>query len=208
MLYRRVKNYLRSKSSLFFNIINKICFLLNNVIVGNGIKTYGKIFVLNYEGSIKIGNNVTINSAPWANPIGFGYKTQIQTVGNSQLIIGDNVGLSNCAITCAKKIIIGNNTLIGSGVKIYDTDFHPVDPFARTQNNTMKIKVEEIIIGDNVFIGAGSTILKGVRIGSNSVIGAGSVVTKNVPDNEIWAGNPAIKVASFYKLEVSNEISQ
>ena len=73
MLYRRIKNRLRSKSNLIFNIINQICFSLNHVIVGDGIKTYGKIFILNYEGTIKIGKNVIINSAPWANPIGFGY---------------------------------------------------------------------------------------------------------------------------------------
>ena len=50
---------------------------------------------------------------------------------------------------------------------------------------------KEVFIGDNVFIGAHSTILKGVKIGKNSIIGACSVVTKSVPDNEIWAGNPA-----------------
>lgn len=48
-----------------------------------------------------------------------------------------------------------------------------------------------VTIKENAFIGAHSTILKGVTIGKNSIIGACSVVTKNVPDNEIWAGNPA-----------------
>ena len=42
-----------------------------------------------------------------------------------------------------------------------------------------------------MFIGANSIILKGVTIGERSIIGAGSVVTKNIPDDEIWAGNPA-----------------
>ena len=47
-----------------------------------------------------------------------------------------------------------------------------------------------MIIEDNVFIGAHSTILKGVRISKNSIVGACSVVSKNIPPNEIWAGNP------------------
>lgn len=46
-------------------------------------------------------------------------------------------------------------------------------------------------IGDYTFIGAGSIILPKIKIGKNCVIGAGSVVTKNVPDNQVWFGNPA-----------------
>ena len=46
-------------------------------------------------------------------------------------------------------------------------------------------------IGNNVFIGMKSTILKGVHIGNNVIVGAGSVVVKDVPDNCIVAGNPA-----------------
>ena len=49
-----------------------------------------------------------------------------------------------------------------------------------------------IRINNDVFIGANSIILKGVEIGKCSVIGAGSIVTKCIPENEIWAGNPAM----------------
>ena len=48
-----------------------------------------------------------------------------------------------------------------------------------------------MVIEDGVFVGGGSYILKGSHIGRNSIIGAGSVVAGGVPDNEIWAGNPA-----------------
>lgn len=56
-----------------------------------------------------------------------------------------------------------------------------------------------MVINDNVFIGARCIILKGVTIGSKSIIGAGSVVTKNIPEGEIWAGNPA-KFIKKYNL--------
>lgn len=54
-----------------------------------------------------------------------------------------------------------------------------------------KRKMENVKIENNVFIGAHTTILKGVTIGSNAIIGACSVITKDIPANEIWAGNPA-----------------
>ena len=52
-------------------------------------------------------------------------------------------------------------------------------------------KVAPVVIKHDAFIGAGSIILPGVTIGANSIVGAGSVVTKNIPDNQIWGGNPA-----------------
>jgi acetyltransferase-like isoleucine patch superfamily enzyme len=51
-----------------------------------------------------------------------------------------------------------------------------------------------ISVGENSFIGANSVVRQGVKIGSGVILGAGSVVIKNIPDNEIWAGNPAKKL--------------
>jgi acetyltransferase-like isoleucine patch superfamily enzyme len=101
--------------------------------------------------------------------------------------------MSQAALICHEKIVIGNNVKLGGGVCIYDTDFHSLIPSLRLDP---KLDIQHkskspVRIGNNVFIGAFSLILKGVSIGDNSVIGAGSVVTKIVPENEIWAGNPA-----------------
>lgn len=49
----------------------------------------------------------------------------------------------------------------------------------------------KIILKENAYIGCRTVICKPVTIGKNAVVGAGSVVTKNIPDNEVWAGNPA-----------------
>ena len=58
-----------------------------------------------------------------------------------------------------------------------------------------------IAIGDQVFIGARSTILPGVRIGNRVIVGAGSVVTRSIPDGVVVAGNPARIVGSFAEYE-------
>jgi len=60
----------------------------------------------------------------------------------------------------------------------------------------------KVTIGDNVFIGMNSTILKGVTIGNNVIIGANSLVTKDIPDNCVAVGSPAKPVMSleeYYK---------
>jgi acetyltransferase-like isoleucine patch superfamily enzyme len=99
--------------------------------------------------------------------------------------------MSNSAICCANKITFGENVMIGGGCKIWDSDFHPINPTQRNLTPNTNYLSKEIKIGNNVFIGGCSIILKGVTIGDNSVVGAGSVVTKSIPFNEIWAGNPA-----------------
>lgn len=154
-----------------------------NLIINGTIGIYG-------HGKIKIGDNVTINSIMRFNPIG-GIKTLFQTRHGGMILIGNNVGISHCAITAYKKVKIGDNVLIGSGVKIYDTDFHALNYDGRMGIKKGVIASKEVVINEGVFIGAHTIILKGVSIGRYSIIGAGSVVTKSVPDNEIWAGNPA-----------------
>lgn len=51
-----------------------------------------------------------------------------------------------------------------------------------------------VTIGESSFIGANSVVKQGVTIGENVVVGAGSVVLQNIPNNEIWVGNPAKKI--------------
>ena len=55
-------------------------------------------------------------------------------------------------------------------------------------------EIRPIIIGNDVWIGARVIILPGIHVGNGCVIGAGSVVTHDIPDYEIWAGNPAHKI--------------
>lgn len=105
--------------------------------------------------------------------------------------IGDKTTLNNNFVAIAEmtRIDIGSRCLIGPNVTIFDSDFHGLTPEERSCDaNTRRAPVQ---IGDDVFIGAGVTILKGVQIGDAAVIAAGSVVTQNVPAQSIVAGNPA-----------------
>ena len=173
----------------------KLSFVLNGVSFGKGLKVRGRIHVMrHYENtSIKIGKNVIINSAGWANPIGCGNRTYFQVFDNGKIEIGDYTGLSNAAFTSASGITIGPHVMIGSGCRFFDTDFHPLNYDERVNGDGRAHgKTKPIVVDEGAFIGAGSYILKGVHIGRHSVIGAASVVTKDVPENEIWAGNPAM----------------
>ena len=111
---------------------------------------------------------------------------------NSEIIIGDNVGISQPALISHCSIRIGDNVKLG-GTCVLTTDFHSLDPIIRASSEDQKHrKSAPVTIEHDAFIGARCIILKGVTIGENSIVGAGSVVTKSIPANEIWAGNPAI----------------
>ena len=193
MSWRRLKSYITSKLYIVFTPLNKIRLSVNGARYGKNLRVRGFIRIQNPKGSVTIGNNVRFNSAEWANPIGYSGKVNIQVIDGGRLIIGDHSGISCASFTTARKIEIGENVLIGAGVKIYDTDFHPLSASKRFsgRQNAEDVKAAEIIIGDGTFIASGSIVLKGVHIGKNCVVGAGSVVTHDIPDNQIWAGNPA-----------------
>ena len=148
---------------------------------------------IGFGGSCFIGKGFHSNNRERANPIGRFNKCSIIVGNKGKLIIGSNVGMSSTAIVCHHSIIIGDNVKIGGNVVIYDTDFHSLKANNRLcQSLDINLtKVLPVKISNNVFIGAHSTILKGVIIGENAVIGACSVVTKSIPANEVWGGNPA-----------------
>lgn len=165
---------------------------------GNGVKcqsftTNGVPYVMvALGGKMQIGKNFKMNNGPTGNPIGCFQPCTFVVDRNAQLKIGDNVGISQCALIAHANIEIQNNVKIGGGVCVYTTDFHSLNPVIRASADDTKHKVcKPVVIEENAFIGAHSILLKGVHIGKNSIIGAGSVVTKPVPANQIWAGNPA-----------------
>ena len=83
-------------------------------------------------------------------------------------------------------IFVGDNVMFAPNVTI-TTGTHPIHPILRSKKAQYNLPVN---IGNNVWIGAGVTILPGVKIGDNTVIGAGSVVTKDIPANVVAIGSP------------------
>jgi acetyltransferase-like isoleucine patch superfamily enzyme len=167
----------------------------SNSVIHHSFHTNGIPYLMVARGAIgmSIGENFSMNNGIKGNPIGCYQKCTFFVDRDVSLTIGDNVGISQTALIAHANIEIQNNVKIGGGVCIYTTDFHSLDPIIRIDPiKDMKYKVRKpVLIKENAFIGAHSIILKGVTIGKNSVVGAGSVVTKSIPDNQIWAGNPA-----------------
>ncbi|WP_397445423.1 acyltransferase [Polaribacter sp. R77954] len=189
------KAFRKIKGRLFnpiYTPVAKLMFYLNNVKYGKSLKVGGLLKVrVTRRGRVSIGDYLQINSGSNFNLIGRQQKTILWVEG--ELSIGNNVGMSATALICNHKISIGNDVKLGGGVCIYDTDFHHLDPEIR-KNPMLDKKLAQkapVVLKDNVFIGAHSTILKGVTIGKNAVVGACSLVSKSIPENQIWAGNPA-----------------
>lgn len=113
------------------------------------------------------------------------HGTTISVQGGGYMTIGNCLINNKCAIMCRKQISIGNNTDIAAGVLIQDYDGHVLLP------NTRETSALPISIGNNVWIGANSVILKGVTIGEGAVVAAGSIVTKDVPPKCLVGGVPA-----------------
>jgi acetyltransferase-like isoleucine patch superfamily enzyme len=96
--------------------------------------------------------------------------------------IGENSGFSGTVIGAFAGVTIGRHVKCGANTLITDSNWHPEDPRSG--------EPRPVFIGDHVWLGVGSMVLKGARIGDNSVIGAGSIVTGEIPANVIAAGNP------------------
>jgi maltose O-acetyltransferase len=141
------------------------------------------------SGQIVIGHNVEFG---WRRSVHFfsGYGHVEAAWPDAMVVIGDDAQINNDVFIKSEGpgIRIGARALLGSGVTIVDSDFHDLHPQRRRGGAPAMGAVE---LGENVFVGDGARILKGVTIGADAVIGAGSVVTKPIPAGVVAAGNPA-----------------
>jgi acetyltransferase-like isoleucine patch superfamily enzyme len=188
-------HYLRTlvliSSYLPTSIYLEIKCYLYNIHLGKGSRFYGitKLYRRPHS-NITIGKKSTFHSLSTSNLIGVNRRCIISTsaVGAS-IKIGDNCGFSGTVIGAFSSIILGDNVRCGANTLITDSDWHLDDPRSG--------KPAPILIMNNVWLGEGSKVLKGVTIGENSVIGAGSIVVKDIPSNVIAAGNPCKTIKSI-----------
>ena len=114
---------------------------------------------------------------------------------DGRLIIGNNVYVGDhcCIRASGCPIVIGDNTLIANGVTIVSAN-HGIKRDQLIVDQPWDAEVKEVVIGNDVWIGANVTILPGASISDGSIIAAGAVVRSAVPPNEIWGGVPARKL--------------
>ncbi len=111
------------------------------------------------------------------------------------VLIGDNAHLEiadksyinfNSTVTCFEHISVGSGCAISWNTNIFDGNAHEL-----VVDGTPRPRTKPVVIGDEVWIGAGATIMSGVTIGDGAVVAASSVVTADVPSATVAAGNPA-----------------
>ncbi|MFC1715268.1 acyltransferase [Candidatus Poribacteria bacterium] len=116
-------------------------------------------------------------------------------VGSDSILVGP-------VFMCSERITVGQRVIISYNVTIADSDFHPIDPDQRRQDaiatsplgdpsQRPRIVSQPVAIEDDVWIGIGAIILKGVTIGRCARVAGGAVVTSDVPPGGFVMGNPA-----------------
>lgn len=116
-----------------------------------------------------------------------------------------SIGFKACFLSTKAQIFIGDHVMLGPNVLII-TGNHRIDIIGRYMKDIKESEKfpeddQDVIIEDDVWIGANAIILKGVIVGEGSVIAAGSVVTKNIEPYSIYAGVPAKKIKNRFSKE-------
>ena len=179
---------------VFFVIFNLFLFKKKGVFYGDKLRIRGPVKLdIHNDAEMYIGEHFSLTSSLMLNPLGRNLKSMFRIDKGAKITIGNNVGMSCVTLWAKKRITIGDNVKLGSGVMLMDSDMHSIDYMQRRKSNTDAInaKSKEIVIDNDAFIGTNSIITKGVKIGKRAIVAAGSVVVNSIPDDEIWGGNPA-----------------
>jgi len=189
--------YIWSKLYIVF-ISNKA-----NIEIKGGLIITGIPIIDIREGShLYIGDGVALNSRNEGYHINMHSPVKLfaDRLG-AQIRIGDKTRIHGTCIHAYQSVEIGSNCLIAANCQIFDGNGHDLS-FSCVENRiNTKGSSKPVVIEDNVWIGANSVILPGVKIGRGSVISANSVVTKDVPQMVVAGGNPAIIIKDYSVID-------
>ena len=175
--------------------------LPENIRAGSGcyievVKETFERFLSRKQPGLVLGQDVQIH---------FGTRFSVEPSGAVE--VGDHSVLVGAQFMCAESIRVGRRVTISYYVTIADCDFHPRDPERRKLDAIASapdgdptrrppLESRPVVIEDDVWIGIGAIVLKGVRLGAGARVAAGAVVTADVPAGATVAGNPAVVVAN------------
>jgi acetyltransferase-like isoleucine patch superfamily enzyme len=150
---------------------------LRRCTLGKWVRVRGRVRVM-AEGTIVIGDRVRFRAET--------ASCELAAWGDGRLEIGAGTTINyGTSISAAGLVRIGEDCLIGTHVNIMDCTFHNLE------NRAWSLDAAPIIIGDRVWLGNHSVIMKGVTIGAGAVVSACSLVTRDVPPNSMVVGVPA-----------------
>ncbi|MDB5023996.1 MAG: hypothetical protein JWP78_1751 [Mucilaginibacter sp.] len=184
-------------------VFNKVKNRLSRLFAVKSYKLFPKSKSIKVSSDLIIGRYVNINIRDLnvhieidSNVI-FRAFCNILVFPEGKLKIGKNVFFNNyCSINCLGEINIGDNTIIGEGVKLYDHN-HEYKKGTQIKIHADRFTTSPVSIGENCWIGSNVTILKGVNIGNNVIIGANNLIYKSVPSNSIVKANASLSIQTF-----------
>lgn len=170
-ILRRVEIFQRQNRTKYVKFLNPGFTISDRTVFGK----YFNLLVIGNQCKLTISENVIFRN-----------NCSVTLVNDGDLTIGQNVFFNNnCSVNCMENIRIGDNTIFGEAVKLYDHNHQIEKENIRLKIHGDKFTTQSINIGDNCWIGSDVVILKGVNIGNNAVIGAGSLIYKSVEPNSI-----------------------
>lgn len=199
-MFRRLTDYLKR---VYVRAHNKS--VISRISKNKNIELKGSVIINGTplidikDGSILIvGNEVMLNSSNEGYHINMHSPVKLLADRpGARIIIGDKTRIHGTCIHAYKLIEIGGNCLIAANCQIFDGNGHDIS-FSNVENRIHTQGASKpIVIEDNVWIGANSIVLPGVRIGAGSVISANSVVNKDIPPMVIAGGNPAVIIKRY-----------
>ncbi len=205
-MINKIGPYLRSKfkktakkATAIFNSYKYGIKIPVNMILGKNVDIIlAKNTIFNIGNAIHIGDYSMIKFFEPASQLSLGNHVSLRrsvliSLFGGNLKIGDNVSLNNnCSISCFGFIEIGDHSMLGENVKLYDHNHKYELRDSKLYTYPNDFNIGKITIGKNCWIASDVTILNNVTIGDNCIIGAGCLVYKSVPPNTILKNSQSL----------------